>query len=441
MIGNICYSENMKKDNNDDENTITAFAVTDYRNRKDVFGIKKKDRRSHMYIIGKTGSGKSTLLKNMLVSDIQRGEGIALIDPHGDLAESILDYVPEERMEEVIYFNPADMQYPFAFNPLEKVKPDFRGRITSDILSVFKKVWPNYWGPRMEHILRYTLLTLLCYPKSTLLDIPRLLTDKPFRQNILKYVEDHHIKDFWLYQIDKISKTVIAETISPILNKIGVLNSSPLIRHVLGQSHSAVDLRQVMDEGKILIVNLSKGKIGEDAGSLFGAMLVSKIMLSAFNRSNVDEAQRRVFHLYVDEVHNYLTPAFSNILSESRKYGLDLVLAHQYIDQLDSEVRSAIVGNVGTIISFRTGAEDAQYLVKEFTPVFDQSDLIRLPNYSIYIKLMIDGTTSLPFSAKTLPPPKPGLTLKPEIIEFSRVKYGRPRDEVEEEMLRRRKII
>lgn len=429
----------MKKDNNDDENKITTLAITDYRNRQDVFGIKKKDRRSHMYIIGKTGSGKSTLLKNMLVSDIQRDEGIALIDPHGDLAESILDHVPENRMEDVIYFNPADMQYPFAFNPLEKVKPDFRGRITSDILSVFKKVWPAYWGPRMEHILRYTLLTLLCYPESTLLDIPRLLTDKPFRLSILKYVEDHHIKDFWLYQIDKISKTVIAETISPILNKIGVLNSSPLIRHVLGQSHSAVDLRQVMDEGKILIVNLSKGKIGEDAGSLFGAMLVSKIMLSAFNRSNVDETQRQVFHLYVDEVHNYLTPAFSNILSESRKYGLDLVLAHQYIDQLDSEVRSAIVGNVGTIISFRTGAEDAQYLVKEFTPVFDQSDLIRLPNYSIYIKLMIDGTTSLPFSAKTLPPPKPGLTLKPEIIEFSRVKYGRPRDEVEEEMLRRRK--
>ncbi|MCL5104048.1 MAG: type IV secretion system DNA-binding domain-containing protein [Armatimonadetes bacterium] len=414
----------------DDDNPITPFAVTDFRHREDVFGIKKKDRRNHMYVIGKTGTGKSTLLKNMLIADIRRGEGLALIDPHGDLADDVLSYVPEARMEDVIYFNPMDTDYSIAFNPLEETKPGQRHLIVSDLISIFKKIWPEYWGPRLEHIMRYSLLTLLDYPGSTLLDLPRILTDKAFQAEVLKHVKDRHVNDFWRLQSG--SKGV--EAASPIINKTGQLIASPYIRYILGQSHNTFDLRKVMDEGKIIVVNLSKGQIGEDTSSLLGAMLVSKIMLAATSRADTPESQRKPFHLYVDEVQNFLTQAFANILSESRKYGLSLILAHQYIAQLDEKVRSAIFGNVGTIISFRAGAEDAPFLTREFQPVFDMFDLIALPNYCIYLKLMIDGATSKPFSARTLPPPSMTSSYKREIIEFSRVKYGRPRFEIDQEM-------
>ena len=387
-----------------------------------------------MYVIGKTGTGKSTLLKNMLVSDIRRGEGLALIDPHGDLADDILSYVPEARMEDVIFFNPADTKYPIAFNPLEETRHEQHYLIVSNLISIFKKIWPDYWGPRLEHILRYALLSLLEYPGSTLLDLPRILTDGIFRAEVLKQVKDQHIKDFWLLQSGKSSASGRAEAISPILNKTGQLVASPYIRYIFGQCHSAFNLRKVIDDGKILIVNLSKGRIGEDTSSFLGGMIVSSIMLAAAGRADIPESERKPFHLYVDEVHNFLTLAFTNILSESRKYGLDLILAHQYIAQLDEKVRSAIFGNVGTIISFRAGVEDAPFLAREFRPVFDAGDLIGLPNYSIYLKLMIDGTTSKPFSAKTLSPPKTGESLKREIIEFSRVKYGQPRFEIDEEM-------
>ncbi|MHB1459541.1 MAG: type IV secretory system conjugative DNA transfer family protein, partial [Armatimonadota bacterium] len=335
-----------------DENSITPIGTTDFRHRRDVFGIKKRDRRSHMYVIGKTGTGKSTLLKNMLIEDIRCGEGLALIDPHGDLADDILHYVPEERMEDVIFFNPADIKYPIAFNPLEMTQPEQRYLVASDIISIFKKIWPDYWGPRLEHILRYSLLTLLEYPGSTLLDLPRLLTDAAFRETVLESVKDQHVRDFWFLQSGKSSSSAKAEAISPILNKTGQIVASPYIRYILGQSRSTFDLRRVMDEGKILIANLSKGRIGEDTSSFLGAMLVSSIMLAATSRADTPEAARRPFHLYVDELQNFLTLAFADILSESRKYGLDLVLAHQYIAQLDEKVRSAIFGNVGTIISF-----------------------------------------------------------------------------------------
>jgi hypothetical protein len=409
-----------------DDNSITPLAVTDFRHCKDVFGIRKKDRRSHIYAIGKTGTGKSTLLKNMLIEDIRRGEGLALIDPHGDLAEDILHCVPEERMEDVIYFNPVDLDYPIAFNPLESRGHEQRYLVVSDIISIFKKVWPDYWGPRLEHILRYSLLSLLEYPGSTLLDLPRILTDMKFREVVLRNVKDQHVRDFWLHQSG--SKGV--EAASPILNKTGQLIASPYLRYILGQSESTFDLRQVMNEGKILIANLSKGKLGEDTSSFLGAMLVSSIMLAATSRADVPESERRSFHLYVDELQNFLTSAFVDILSESRKYGLDLVLAHQYIAQLDENIRSAIFGNVGTIISFRVGAEDALFLAREFRPVFEVNDLIALSNYHIYLKLMIDGTTSKPFSAKTLLPVRAISSYRREIVEFSRVKYGRPRFEV-----------
>ncbi|MHB9026431.1 MAG: type IV secretory system conjugative DNA transfer family protein [Armatimonadota bacterium] len=416
------------------EESVTPFAITDFRDRRDVFGIKRKDRRNHMYVIGQTGTGKSTLLSNMVISDIRRGEGVALIDPHGDLAENILHFVPDSRVEDIIVFNPGDLQYPIAFNPLEKVSTDKHFLITSGLISVFKKIWSNAWGPRLEHILRNTLLALLTHDGSTLLDIPRLLTDKDFRKEVLKSVRDQHLLDFWYLEFEKTPPQYRMTAIAPILNKTSQFLASLPLRHVVGQRESAFDLRQVMDEGKVLIVNLSKGKIGEDNCSLLGALLVNKIMLAAMSRSDIPEDKRRPFYLYVDEVHNFLTLAFADILSESRKYGLNLILAHQYIDQLEPEIQSAIFGNVGTTVSFRVGVDDAAVMAKEFYPVFEKGDLIGLPNHHIYLKILIDGMTCRPFSAITLPPPEMGKTYKGEIIEYSRGKYGLPRHEVERDI-------
>lgn len=419
------------REHHHNEESVTPFAMTDFRHRRDVFGIKKKDRRGHMYVLGQTGTGKSTMLSNMVIADIHRGEGVALIDPHGDLAENILNFVPEARMEEVVVFNPGDMQYPIAFNPLDKVDSDYHFLVASGLISVFKKIFKNAWGPRLEHILRNTLLALLTYEGSTLLDIPRLLTDKDFRKEVLKGVKDQHLRDFWYLEFEKTPPQFRISSIAPILNKTSQFLASLPLRYVVGQHESSFDLRTVMDEGKILIVNLSKGKIGEDNCALLGALVVNKIMLAAMNRSDIPEEKRRPFYLYVDEVHNFLTLAFADILSESRKYGLNLILAHQYIDQLESEIRSAIFGNVGTTISFRVGVDDAAVMAKEFYPVFEKGDLIGLPNHHIYLKMMIDGMTCRPFSAITLPPPKIERSSKGEIIEFSRAKYGRPRHEVE----------
>lgn len=424
----------MFMDRDYDQDSITPFAITDYRDRKDVFGIRKKDRRGHMYIVGKTGTGKSTLLKNFLAADLRRGEGVALIDPHGDLAQDILHFVPEERMEDVVFFNPEDIGYPIAFNPLAEVPPDLRFLAVSGMMSVFKKIWPDYWGPRLEHILRYSLLTLLEHPGSTLLDLSRLLVDREFRMNALRSVRDPMVREFWMFQSDKYSSSMRSDAISPVLNKVGQLSASQPLRYILGQSRNAFDLRKMMDEGKILIANLAKGRIGEDNCYLLGALLVSKIMLAVTSRADISESERRPFYLYVDEVHNFLTPAFADILSESRKYGLNLILAHQYTEQLDEKMRSAVFGNVGTIISFRVGLEDARLLSKEFYPVFDAPDIIGLPSYHIYLKLMIDGTSSRPFSAITLPPPRAEASHKFEIIEFSRMKYTRTKQVVEMEM-------
>lgn len=387
-----------------------------------------------MYILGKTGTGKSTLIQNMVISDIERN-GLALIDPHGDLAEDILHFIPQERIKDVIYFNPGDLQYPVAFNPLEKVDPDHRHLVVSGLICVFKKIWPEFWGPRLEHILRHSLLTLLEYPKSSLLDLPRLLTDKEFRIKISGGVSNQQVRDFWFLEFEKYSAWLRSEAISPILNKIGQFLTSIPLRNIVGQKENTFDLRKVMDEGKILIVNLAKGKIGEDNSSLLGAMIVTKIQLAALSRADLPEDERRPFYLYVDEIHNFLTLSFSDILSESRKYGLNLTLAHQYIEQLDEKIRAAIFGNVGTIISFKVGAEDAKYLAREFYPVFEEVDLANLPNYHIYLKLMIDDKTSQPFSAITLLPPENVESFKEEIVRVSRERYGRQRKEVERRLL------
>lgn len=417
------------------ENSITPFAITDFRDSQKVFGIKDRDRAGHMYILGKTGTGKSTLIQNMVVSDIRRGHGMALIDPHGDLTKAVLDLVPKRRVKDVIYFNPADLDRPIAFNPLEKVEPDKSHLITSSLITVFKKVSGDFWGPRMEHILRNSILTLLEQPQSTLLDILLLLTDKYFRGNLISKINNPIVQNFWLLEFEKYSPWLRSDATAPILNRIGQFLSSPLIRNIVCQPKSAFNLRQIMDEGKILIVDLSKGKIGDDNCALLGSLLVIKLQLAALSRADMPEEKRRHFHLFIDEIHSFLTMSFIDILSEARKYKLYLVMSHQYIDQLDERVRAAIIGNVGTIISFRVGAEDAKFLAREFYPTFSETDLVNIPNHHIYLKMMIDGHTSNAFSAITLPPAQSSASYCDEIIKRTREVYGSQRQDIDQPAL------
>lgn len=380
---------------------ITPIGITNFRNTKQKFGIKDADRLRHIYVIGKTGVGKSTLLKNMAISDIERGNGLCVIDPHGDVAIELLRHIPEGRKQDLIYFN-ATAENPIAFNPLKGVHPKYRHLVASGLISTFKKIWFDSWGPRLEYILRYALLTLLEVPDATLLDIQPLLTDKEYRQKVLSYVTTWHIQVFWQYEFDKYHPSFRAEVIAPILNKVGLFTTSDPLRKIVRQKTTSFRLQQALDNQKILIVNISKGEIGEDASALLGSMLVTAIQLAALHRSGQEESSRKPFYLYVDECHNFISHSVADILSESRKYGLSLFLAHQYIEQLDEKIRSAIFGNVGTIISFRLGATDAEYLAREFYPVFNEEDLINLPKFSMYLKLMIDGTACQPFSAKSI---------------------------------------
>ncbi len=385
-----------------DNNQITPIGVTNYRNTNLYFGIKDRDRLQHIYVIGKSGTGKSTLLENMAISDIKRGNGICVIDPHGDIAEDIIKYVPDLRRQDLIYFNATDQENPIAFNPLKGIHPKYHHLVASGLISTFKKIWYESWGPRMEYILRFTLLTLLYMPDATLLDIQPLLTDKEVRAEVMTYVKDDSIISFWQNEFEKFSPTLRAEAISPILNKTGLFITSTPLRNIVGQKTSSFRLQQVLNAGKILVVNLSKGQIGEDASSLLGAMLVNSIQLAALYRAAIPEQDRKPFYLYIDECHSFVTLSFATILSEARKYGLSLFLAHQYIEQMDERIRAAIFGNIGTIISFRVGAGDAEHLEKEFYPVFTKTDFVNLPRYTMYLKLMIDGTTSQPFSALSL---------------------------------------
>lgn len=404
---------------------ITPIGITNYRSSNQKFGIKDKDRLQHLYCLGKSGVGKSTLLLNMAISDLLRDNGIALVDPHGEHAERLLDYIPEHRIEDVIYFNPMDAECPIAFNPLHAIHPNYQHLVASGLISTFKKIWSDSWGPRLEYILRYSLLTLLCYPKATLLDIQPLLTDKEYRQKVLKYVDGKELLAFWYNEFDKYTPAFRSEAIAPILNKIGVLIAIKPLRNILGQKTRSFRMQQVLDEGKILIVNLSKGQIGEDAVSLLGSILISSIQLAALHRASKPEEERRPFYLYVDEMHSFDSCVFKDILAEARKYKLSLFLTHQYIEQLSEEVRAAIFGNVGTLISFRVGWKDAAVLATEFQPEFDEHDLVSLPAYHIYLKLMIDGVISAPFSAITLPLQELATSFKYSVIAYSKKKYGR----------------
>ena len=387
-----------------------------------------------MYILGKTGTGKSTLIANMAISDMEHGHGLALIDPHGDLAETVLRYVPKNRIKDVVYFNPGDLEFPVGFNLLESVDSRYHYLVVSGLISVFKKIWSEYWGPRMEHILRHALFTLLEAGTFTLLDISKLLTDHEFRQTIVVRIMHPEVRKFWEYEFERYSKSYRQEMVAPILNKLGQFLTSLPLRNIVGQKKSGFKLDDVMNNGKILIANLSKGMIGEDGSALLGALLVTKIHLAALSRTNLAEADRHGFYLYVDEVHNFVTLSFADILSEARKYGLNLILAHQYSAQLDKRIQSAILGNIGSLISFRVGHEDAELLAPAFHPVFTESDLINVPNHHICLKLMIDGVTSDPFSAATLPLVNPGSTDVMEVVRFSRARFARPRVIVEQDI-------
>jgi len=414
---------------------ITFFGQTNFRNQPVKFGIKAADRRKHFYIIGKTGMGKTTLLENMAIQDIQSGKGIGIVDPHGEFAEKMLDFVPSSRVNDVIYFDPADLNYPIAFNAIEKVDPEHRHLVASGLVGVFKKMWAETWGPRLEYVLRNAILALLEYPGSTLLGIMRILIDKDYRKKVIEKISDPVVKSFWTDEFAKYPDRFMAEAVAPIQNKVGQFLTSPLIRNIVGQTKSAINIREAMDSQKILIMNLSKGRIGEDNSNLMGAMLITRLQLAAMSRIDVPEEERKDFYLYVDEFQNFATESFATILSEARKYRLALILAHQYITQMVEPVADAVFGNVGTMIIFRVGATDAEFLEKEFMPEFTASDLVNLGFAQIYLKLMIDGIASRPFSSNTLPPiQKPEISYRDTIIRVSRERYSTARKEVEEKI-------
>lgn len=388
------------------------FARTNARLPYRVFGIKPADRFSHIYVIGKTGVGKTTLLETLLRRDIENGTGCALIDPHGDFVERVANSVPLARKGDIIYLNVADTAQPYGYNPIARVSAERRALVASGLLEVFQKMWADAWGVRMEHILRNTLLALLDQPSATLGDVPRLLNDKDFRRQVVARVANEQVRQFWRTEYERYSPRYRADAIAPILNKTGAFLADPKLNRIFTRPDGQLRLRSIMDEGKVLLVNLAKGKIGEDSATLLGGLLVTSLGLAAYSRADMPEKQRRSFFIYVDEFQNFTTLAIANMLSELRKFGVGMVLAHQYLHQLEPDIRHAVLGNAGTIISFRLGPEDAAFIAREFEPYFDHLDLLNLPNRDVCIKLMVDGTPLRPFSATTLPPqpPKPPLS-------------------------------
>ncbi len=418
------------------DNQIVVLGETNFRNQKERFGIKVDDRRRHMYVVGSTGMGKSELLKNMAIQDIEEGRGLAFLDPHGDPAKYLLDHIPAHRIKDVIYVDPDDLAFPIAFNVMEKVGYEYRHLVASGLLSVFKKLWVDAWSGRMEYILNNTILALLETEGATLLSINRMMADKNFRKEVVAQLKDPIVKAFWVDEFAKYADKFATEATAAIQNKVGQFGSNNVIRNIIGQPVSKINIREIMDQGKILIVNLSKGAIGEDASRLIGALMVTKIQLAAMSRVDIPEDDRRDFYLYVDEFQNFATESFASILSEARKFHLCLIVGHQYIAQLESGqstvVRDAVFGNVGTLVVFRVGAEDAEFLEKWFAPDFMAADLVNLGKYTIYIKLMVDGVTTKGFSALTLPPlPAMEESHKDEIIAYSREHYGSKREDVE----------
>lgn len=425
----------------DDDRRITYFAATHTRGKREMFGIRADDRGKHIYIIGKTGMGKSTLLENMAIQDIQNGEGLAFIDPHGSTAEKLLDFVPYERVKDVVYFAPFDTDHPIGFNVMEDVGYDKRHLVVSGLMGALKRIWVDAWSARMEYILQNTLLALLEYPDSTLLDVNRMLTNKTFRNAVIEKISDPIVKGFWTEEFASFTDTYTREATPAIQNKIGQFTANPLIRNIVGQARSTFNLRKMMDEKKIFIVNLSKGRMGETNASLLGSMLTVKIYLAAMSRADEPASRMRVlprFYFYVDEFQSMMNEAFADILSESRKYKLALTLANQYIEQMEETVRDAVFGNIGTLVAFRVGPFDAEVLETIFTPTFTPEDLVGLGIGQIYLTLMIDGVGSRPFSAETIPPIEtPPISYREDVVTHSRATYSVPRAQMEAQIAKR----
>ena len=409
----------------EEKQSINFFAKTLFKNKENIFGVKDPDRLRHIWTVGKTGTGKSTMIANMVIDDLKKGRGVGVIDPHGDLCEDILDYIPKSRINDTVYFNPSDRDYPIVVNPLEVTNREEAELVVSGLMSIFTKVWSNVWSARMEYILRNSFLTLSEIPNSTLADVLRILANQSYRNKIVAKIEDPALVHFWKEEFDQMPPALQKEAIAPIQNKVGQFVTSPMIRRIIGSPKSTVSLDEVMDGKKIFIANLSQGKLGEDNAALLGAMLITKFQLASMHRVDVSKEKRVPFYLYVDEFQNFATDSFIKILSEARKFGLALTLANQYMAQIPEHVQKAILGNAGTLISFSVGAEDAQVIYKEFAEVFEQNDLINLQNFQIALKITIDGHTSRPFLATTLPLPASRNQNRSKVLQVSRERYAR----------------
>lgn len=418
-----------------DQKEMALIGETNYRNEKKVFGLKRIDRRRHLYVVGKTGSGKSKLLELLINADMQSGQGCCLIDPHGDLAAEVLRLVPRAKVKDVVYVDPTDKNFPIGFNPLEPVTDyEVRQQLSTFFIAIFKKLFAASWNPRMEHLIRYITLALLETPDANILGIPRMLADTAFRQRVIKQIQDPVVKAFWTNEFTPSDSQFASEAVVPILNKVGQFIANPIVRNMVGQKKNMLDFEKFMNEGKIVVINLSKGKLGEENTALLGSMFITKIQQAALARAKMPESERRDFYFYVDEFQNFATDAFASILSEARKYHLDLTIAHQYIAQLPEDVRATAFGNVGTMIVFAVGGEDAKVLAQEFSPTFSAEDMINLNTREMYIKMSIDGKLTPPFSATTLAAPLPAVDYTQDIIDATRLAYGKNKTAVENEI-------
>jgi DNA helicase HerA-like ATPase len=440
VIPNIAWGKNLlgeppenlpiiTRDTNPEEKIHTnVFAETTYKNKAVKYGLKRADRRRHMYVIGKTGTGKSTLLANMAINDLKNNEGMCVIDPHGDLVETLLNYIPSRRINDVIYFDPSDPERTVQINLFEGKNVVHRELIASGIISIFQKLYGYSWGPRLEYILRNALLTLLTSDNARLSDILELLTNKSFRDKYVENLEDPILKSFWVDEYNKMQDRLRTESIASILNKVGQFTSSPLIRNVVNAHKSSFNIEDIMNEGKILLVNLSQGKLGEDNATLLGAMMITKIQLAAMTRVHIEEEKRKDFYLYVDEFQNFATDAFIKILSEARKYRLSLTLANQYIAQIPEEVQKAIFGNCGSVASFVMGSEDAEVFSKEYGEHYTPDELVSLEKHQIINRISIDNVLSKPFPARTLSLAKSSNMNKDKVIKVSKERYAKKRN-------------
>lgn len=412
-----------------DPNEVSFVGRTNYvaslEEKRFIFGMKRKDRRRHIYIIGKSGVGKTKLLELLIRQDIAQNHGVCLIDPHGDMVEATLDFVPESRINDVMVIDPSDHAYPISFNPLSNVDPAFKHQLTQGLIEVMEKQFGANWTPRLEHVFRFTVLALLDYPHATMRGMISMLTDRNYRQKVVEYIEDDMVKRFWAIEFADWSEKFDTDAIIPLVNKLGQFLSDPTLRNIFGQKENKVNLEKLIQEKKILLINLSKGRLGEENSSFFGSMFITKIKQAGMARAALPESERHDFYLYVDEFQNLVTETFVNILSEARKYGLALTVAHQYMGQLLPRIQAAVLGNVGSIVIFRVGGDDAVTLKPEMAPIFDVKDMINLGMREFYIKMTIDGESYDPFSAETLAVlPAPHRSFRKEIIEQSRAKYA-----------------